>query len=211
MKRYILALTVIVISLVMNAQDSDILMTLGKNKVTKDDFEYLFLKNRTNVKTKPQTIDEYLQTYKKFRLKVIDAEALGYDTLDSFRKELDSYRNQMAIGYLTDKDKSVLKTFAVGDNLWLQRIAIVSTLWFIRKGILKPTFEVSLLLLDHRHDLIHKAVGWMLREAGKKDFDAEYAFLTEGDRYRSMPRTMLRYAIEKFPETLRQQFLKGEV
>jgi len=51
----------------------------------------------------------------------------------------------------------------------------------------------------------------MLREAGKKDFDAEYAFLTEGDRYRSMPRTMLRYAIEKFPETLRQQFLKGEV
>ena len=59
MKRYILALTVIVISLVMNAQDSDILMTLGKNKVTKDDFEYLFLKNRTNVKTKPQTIDEY--------------------------------------------------------------------------------------------------------------------------------------------------------
>ena len=105
MKRYILALTVIVISLVMNAQDSDILMTLGKNKVTKDDFEYLFLKNRTNVKTKPQTIDEYLQTYKKFRLKVIDAEALGYDTLGSFRKELDSYRNQMAIGYLTDKDK----------------------------------------------------------------------------------------------------------
>jgi len=70
---------------------------------------------------------------------------------------------------------------------------------------------VSLLLLDHRHDLIHKAVGWMLREAGKKDFDAEYAFLTEGDRYRSMPRTMLRYAIEKFPKTLRQQFLKGEV
>ncbi len=113
--------------------------------------------------------------------------------------------------YLTDRDKSVLKTFAVGDNLWLQRIAIVSTLWFIRKGILKPTFEVSLLLLDHRHDLIHKAVGWMLREAGKKDFDAEYAFLTEGDRYRSMSRTMLRYAIEKFPETLRQQFLKGEV
>ena len=105
MKRYILSLTVIVISLVMNAQDSDILMTLGKNKVTKDDFEYLFLKNRTNVKTKPQTIDEYLQTYKKFRLKVIDAEALGYDTLGSFRKELDSYRNQMAIGYLTDKDK----------------------------------------------------------------------------------------------------------
>ena len=92
--------------------------------------------------------------------------------------------------YLTDRDKSVLKTFAVGDNLWLQRIAIVSTLWFIRKGILKPTFEVSLLLLDHRHDLIHKAVGWMLREAGKKDFDAEYAFLTEDDRYRSMPRTI---------------------
>ena len=105
MKRYILSLTVIVISLVMNAQDSDILMTLGKNKVTKDDFEYLFLKNRTNVKTKPQTIDEYLQTYKKFRLKVIDAEALGSDTLGSFRKELDSYRYQMAIGYLTDKDK----------------------------------------------------------------------------------------------------------
>lgn len=113
-------------------------------------------------------------------------------------------------GYLADKDKADLRTFAQSDNLWLQRIAIVATLDFIRKGIVEPTFEISALLLDHQHDLIHKAVGWMLREAGKKDFDAEYDFLVEANRYKTMPRTMLRYAIEKFPEDLRQRFLKGE-
>lgn len=113
-------------------------------------------------------------------------------------------------GYLADKDKTDLRTFAQSDNLWLQRIAIVATLDFIGKGILEPTFEISALLLYHQHDLIHKAVGWMLREAGKKDFDAEYDFLVEANRYKTMPRTMLRYAIEKFPEDLRQRFLKGE-
>lgn len=112
--------------------------------------------------------------------------------------------------YLANKDKTDLNTFALSDNLWLQRIAIVATLNFIRKGILLPTFEISKLLLNNRHDLIHKAVGWMLREAGKKDFDAEYKFLVENNRYKTMPRTMLRYAIEKFSEDMKQRFLKGE-
>ena len=113
--------------------------------------------------------------------------------------------------YLFDKDKNDLFVFANIEHLWLQRISIVATLYFIRKRDLQTTFDISTLLLHHPHDLIHKAVGWMLREAGKCDFEAEYQYLIENKRYQSMPRTMLRYAIEKFPENLRQDFLKGKV
>ena len=80
---------------------------------------------------------------------------------------------------------------------------------FIRHGELDDTFAISDLLLNHPHDLIHKAVGWLLREAGKKDMAALEAFLLP--RYLKMPRTMLRYAIEKFPEARRQEYLKGNV
>jgi len=113
--------------------------------------------------------------------------------------------------YLLDKDYDVLKNYANTDHLWLQRISIIATLAFIRKNRFTPTFEISKILLNHPHDLIHKAVGWMLREVGKRDFDAEYQFLTESNRYKTMPRTMLRYAIEKFPEKLRQDFLQSKI
>ena len=109
-------------------------------------------------------------------------------------------------GYLFDKNRSLLYDLANSDNLWKQRIAIISTLYFIRRNDFYDTLAISELLLHHQHDLIHKAVGWMIREVGKRDKDLAITFLLK--YYTEMPRTMLRYAIEKFDENLRQHFLK---
>ncbi|MGL4426179.1 MAG: DNA alkylation repair protein [Alphaproteobacteria bacterium] len=107
--------------------------------------------------------------------------------------------------HLWDKDRSILRELAKSDNLWKRRISIVSTWWFIRKGELDPTFQIASLLLQDNHDLIHKATGWMLREAGKQKEGALLDFLKEHTH--EMPRTMLRYAIEKLPATQRSHFL----
>ena len=110
--------------------------------------------------------------------------------------------------WLLDKDRGLLYDLArSGKTLWEQRIGIVSTMTFIRHGQLSDTFAIADILLHHPHDLIHKAVGWLLREAGKKDKAALEAYLLP--RYLTMPRTMLRYAIEKFPEAERQLYLTG--
>ena len=112
--------------------------------------------------------------------------------------------------WLLDKDRSLLYDLASqGKTIWEQRIGIVSTMTFIRKGHLDDTFAIADILLHHKHDLIQKAVGWLLREAGKRDKEALEAFLAP--RYASMPRTMLRYAIEKFPEEERRKYLKSTV
>ena len=109
--------------------------------------------------------------------------------------------------WLLDKDRQLLYDLARnGKTPWEQRIGIVSTMTFIRHGQLQDTFDIADILLHHPHDLIHKAVGWLLREAGKRDKEALVHYLEP--RYREMPRTMLRYAIEKFPEAERQQYLK---
>ena len=109
--------------------------------------------------------------------------------------------------WLLDKDRTLLYDLARnGKTLWEQRIGIVSTMTFIRNGQLKDTFDIADILLHHPHDLIHKAVGWLLREAGKRDKEALVQYLEP--RWQTMPRTMLRYAIEKFPEAERQQYLK---
>ena len=109
--------------------------------------------------------------------------------------------------WLLDKDRQLLYDLAKnGKTLWEQRIGIVSTMTFIRNGQLQDTFDIADILLYHPHDLIHKAVGWLLREAGKRDKEALVEYLKP--RYQTMPRTMLRYAIEKFPEPERQQYLK---
>ena len=111
--------------------------------------------------------------------------------------------------WLLDKDRSLLYNLARdGKNIWEQRIGIVSTMTFIRHGQLDDTFSISDILLRHPHDLIQKAVGWLLREAGKRDVDALKAFLAP--RYKTMPRTMLRYAIEKFPEEDRVKYLQKD-
>ena len=107
---------------------------------------------------------------------------------------------------LHSTDRSLLYTLARnGRTIWEQRIGIVSTMTFIRHGQLDDTFAIADILLHHPHDLIHKAVGWLLREAGKRDKAALEGYLLP--RYRSMPRTMLRYAVEKFPEAERQHYL----
>lgn len=108
--------------------------------------------------------------------------------------------------YLLDKDRSLLYELAAGDNLWEQRIAMVSTIAFIRKGEFIDTFALAERLMTHKHDLMHKAIGWMLREVGKRNREELTAFLeTHATR---LPRTALRYAIEHYPEEQRQCFLK---
>ena len=145
--------------------------------------------------------------------------------------------------WLLDKDRTLLYDLARrGRTIWEQRIGIVSTMTFIRHGQLADTFAIADILLHHPHDLIHKAVGWLLREACKRDKAALEKYLKGADptsaapgspgsastpalasagcstipttatpRYLSMPRTMLRYAIEKFPEAERQEYLSGKV
>lgn len=107
--------------------------------------------------------------------------------------------------HLIDKNRRILRTMARSRHLWTERVAIVSTLAFIRKGQLQDTFEIAELLIAHPHDLLHKAVGWMLREAGKRNDVALKRFLNENAMV--MPRTMLRYAIEKFDEKTRKMYL----
>ncbi len=107
--------------------------------------------------------------------------------------------------YYEDKNKEIFKDLAKSKSLWEQRISIISTFYLIKKNNFDLTLEISQLLLLHSHDLIHKAVGWMLREVGKRDLNIEIAFLDEN--YKIMPRTMLRYAIEKLPDDLRTHYL----
>lgn len=120
---------------------------------------------------------------------------------------VDASADKILGAYLYDKDRSILYEFAEADHLWKQRASVIATFYFIRKNDYKDTLELAKLLMDHPHHLIHKAIGWMLREVGKRDFETEYNFLKE--HYSKMPRTMLRYSIEKFDEELRQKFLKG--
>ncbi|MDR0414429.1 MAG: DNA alkylation repair protein [Prevotellaceae bacterium] len=111
--------------------------------------------------------------------------------------------------YLLDKeDRSILYKLAESDNLWEQRIAVVSTWMFIKHGQFDDTLLLAAKLLHHRHDLIHKAVGWMLREVGKKNRAALEDFLEEHSR--QMPRTALRYAIEHFLPEERIRFMKKD-
>ncbi len=111
--------------------------------------------------------------------------------------------------YLLERDRSVLYRLAISENLWERRIAIMATFRFIKNNQFKDTIKISELLLRDEHDLIHKAVGWMLRETGKKDMATEEAFLKK--HYKNMPRTMLRYAIEKFDQDRRRSYLKNLV
>lgn len=111
--------------------------------------------------------------------------------------------------YLLDKDRCILYDLAESSDLWKKRISIVATYSFIRNNDFDDTLKISKILLGDSHDLIHKAVGWMLREVGKRDINTLENFLKK--YYRKMSRTTLRYAIERFDENKRLKYLKGEI
>ena len=111
--------------------------------------------------------------------------------------------------FLKDKDKKVLYDLANSKNLWEKRISIISTFPFIKDKDFGDALAISEILMNDSHDLIHKAVGWVLREIGNEDLKVEENFLKF--HYKKMPRTMLRYAIEKFEEGKRKKYLLGKI
>lgn len=122
---------------------------------------------------------------------------------------VDSSAEHIVGRHLRDRDRSVLYELARSSSVWKRRIAIMATFHYVKAGSFDETLRIADMLLTDPHDLIHKAVGWMLREVGKRDRAVAEAFLRP--RYRRMPRTMLRYAIERYPEALRLKYLRGEV
>lgn len=122
---------------------------------------------------------------------------------------VDSSAHKILGPHLENGDRGLLDELAASDHLWKQRVAIIATFHFINQDDFQDAKRIARTLLDHEHDLIHKAVGWMLREMGKRDRQELEAFLKS--RYKKMPRTMLRYAIEKLPETQRKRYLAGTV
>ena len=122
---------------------------------------------------------------------------------------VDLSSHQIAGHYLLNKDRSILYKLAKSSNIWERRISIISTYAFIRKDQFRDTLKISEILLKDNHDLIQKAVGWMLREVGKKDQQTLKKFLKK--HYKQMPRIALRYSIERLPEKQRKAYLQGEI
>lgn len=116
---------------------------------------------------------------------------------------------QIVGAHLLGRSRKPLHLLARSDSLWERRIAVIASFHFIKQKQFDETLTLAGILLEDREDLIHKAVGWMLREIGKRNMSQEEGFLKE--HYPRMPRTMLRYAIERFPEELRQAYLKGSI
>ena len=142
-------------------------------------------------------------------------EALRQQLFDLYLSQTDRINNwdlvdlscRFIVGeYLLDKSRDILYQLAQSPLLWDNRIAIVSTYAFIRKGQLEDTYALSDLMMHHPHDLMHKAIGWMLREAGKRDSERLYDYVMS--HRADMPRTMLRYAIEKFSPAERSILMK---
>jgi 3-methyladenine DNA glycosylase AlkD len=122
---------------------------------------------------------------------------------------VDSSASQIVGSYLESRDRQILYKLAESASHWERRIAVISTFQFIGKNQFEDALKLAKKLINDEEDLIHKAVGWMLREIGKRNVAVEKSFLRL--HYKKMPRTMLRYAIEKFPEQERRKYLSGEV
>ena len=119
---------------------------------------------------------------------------------------VDTSAEHIVGAHLKERSRKPLHSLARSESLWERRIAIMATFHFIKSNEFDETLRIAEILIADTEDLIHKAVGWMLREVGKREINTEESFLKK--HYRSMPRTMLRYAIEKFPEEIRQYYLK---
>lgn len=122
---------------------------------------------------------------------------------------VDSSSHHILGRFLTNKNRDILYKLAHSEDLWEKRIAMITCLYFIKQKDFKDALTIAEILLNDEHDLIHKAVGWMLREIGNRDLATEESFLKT--HYKTMPRTMLRYAIEKFEEPLRLKYLHGKI
>ncbi len=139
---------------------------------------------------------------------IYDAYLGHTDTINNWDL-VDSSAHQIVGGYLFERDRKPLYRLAKSKSLWERRISMIATYTFIRKNDFEDNLKLSEILLTDVEDLMHKEVAWMLREVGKKDIEVEERFLRK--HYKKMPRTMLRYAIEKFEERKRQAYLKGEI
>jgi 3-methyladenine DNA glycosylase AlkD len=150
------------------------------------------------------------ETSKKegYKKEIVDFYLQHLDRMNNWDL-VDSSAYKILGPWLLDKNKDILYELAESRNLWKQRVAIMATYYFIKQGHFEDTLRIAEMLVNHEHDLIHKAVGWMLREIGNRDRNVEENFLKK--HYKHMPRTMLRYAIEKFKPELRKQYLNGEV
>lgn len=120
---------------------------------------------------------------------------------------VDASAGRIVGAYLFTRDKKPIYALAMSNNLWERRISIMSTSYFIAHNDFTATLKVAEILLNDREDLIHKAVGWLLREVGKRDIEIEENFLKS--HYASIPRTTLRYAVENFPDEKRKNYLRG--
>ncbi len=145
-------------------------------------------------------------THKKLSKEIVDLYFRNTNYINNWDL-VDLSSHEILGTYLLDKPRNILYKLAKSKNIWERRIAVISTFAFLRSGDMSDSLQLAELLRNDPHDLMHKAVGWMLREVGKKDEKALVDYLST--RYKTMPRTMLRYAIEKFSPGRRKQYLKG--
>ncbi|MBD3253256.1 DNA alkylation repair protein [Candidatus Pacearchaeota archaeon] len=151
--------------------------------------------------------EQYRKTDNKGKKRIVDLYLKNTKNINNWNL-VDISAPHILGNYLIDKDRKILYQLAVSENLWEKRISIVATFAFIRNNDFNDCLKISEILLNNRHDLIHKAVGWMLREVWKKDNITVENFIKK--HYSTIPRTSLRYAIERFEENKRKRYLKGE-
>jgi len=153
-----------------------------------------------------------------YRYEKTKSESEQKELVDFYLSQLDFVNNwdlvdsscyQILGHFYWKKEKTLFYELADSGHLWRQRVAMISSYFWIKKGEFADALALAGRLKNHSHDLMHKAVGWMLREIGNRNFEVELEFLKK--HYQTLPRTALRYAIEKFPEDLRQDFLKGNI